>query len=283
MKKTLLKSYAKINISLNVLNKHEDGYHELDSVMLPLELHDSLIMEEHSRLENYVTMDDFSLAFDNFNLITLAIDTLAARYKFSNKYRILVHKNIPMQGGLGGGSSNAAAVMNAINKDLKLNIPYEEMVEIAAKLGADIPFFLKTVPARARGIGEKLTPITVKNNYHVLIVKPSQGLSTKTVFDTYDKMNIYTTNIDDVVKALETGDDELLASSIHNSLEEPAISLLPEIQIVKDKLMSYGLKIVLMSGSGSCVFALSQNKAILNKIASELEDTYLVEVTKVKK
>ena len=126
-------------------------------------------------------------------------------------------------------------------------------------------------------------PITVKNIFHVLIVKPSQGLSTKTVFDTYDKMNVYTTNIDDVVKALETGDDELLASSIHNSLEEPAISLLPEIQIVKDKIMSYGLKIVLMSGSGSCVFALSQNKAILNKIASELEDTYLVEVTKVKK
>lgn len=283
MKKTLLKSYAKINISLNVLNKHEDGYHELDSVMLPIELHDSLIMEEQKIMNNHVTIDDFSLSFHDFNLISLAIDALSAKYKFKNKFRILVHKNIPMQGGLGGGSSNAATVMNAINKQLKLNISDEEMIKIAAKLGADIPFFLKSVPARAQGIGEKLTPITVKNNYYVLIVKPNEGLSTRAVFNACDEMEIQTTNIDDVILALETGDDELLANSIYNSLENAAIKLLPEVATVKQILLEEGLKIVLMSGSGSCVFALSQNKKELKRIASKLEDRYFVELTKVRK
>lgn len=283
MKKTLLKSYAKINISLNVLNKHEDGYHELDSVMLPIELHDSLIMEEQKIMNNHVTIDDFSLSFHDFNLISLAIDALSAKCKFKNKFRILVHKNIPMQGGLGGGSSNAATVMNAINKQLKLNISDEEMIKIAAKLGADIPFFLKSVPARAQGIGEKLTPITVKNNYYVLIVKPNEGLSTRAVFNACDEMEIQTTNIDDVILALETGDDELLANSIYNSLENAAIKLLPEVATVKQILLEEGLKIVLMSGSGSCVFALSQNKKELKRIASKLEDRYFVELTKVRK
>lgn len=283
MKKTLYKSYAKINISLNILGKHEDGYHELDSVMLPLEMHDSLIMEDHNHLDNSVTMDDFSLSFNDFNLVSLAINALAVKYNFKNKYRILIHKVIPMQGGMGGGSSNAAVVMNVINQVLKLNIPDEEMIKIAAKLGADIPFFLKSIPARAQGIGEKLTPIEVKNNYHVLIVKPEEGLSTRAVFNECDAMEIKTANIDDVVKALETGDDELLANSICNSLEEPAIKLLPEIATIKQKLYDYGLKIVLMTGSGSCVFALSQNKSMLKKIAAELEDKYFVEITKVKK
>lgn len=283
MRKTLLKSYAKINISLNVLNKHEDGYHELDSVMLPIELHDSLIMEEQKSINNHVTVDDFSLSYHDFNLISLAIDALSAKYKFKNKFRILVHKNIPMQGGLGGGSSNAATVMNGINKFLNLHISDEEMIKIAAKLGADIPFFLKSIPARAQGIGEKLTPITVKNDYYVLIVKPNEGLSTRAVFDACDEMEIQTTNIDDVIRALEIGDDDLLADSICNSLENAAIKLLPEIATVKKILMEEGLKIVLMSGSGSCVFALSQNKKELKKIASKLEDRYFVELTKIRK
>ena len=283
MRKTLLKSYAKINIALNVLNKREDGYHELDSVMLPIELHDSLIVEEHRSKDNNVTVDDFSLSFHNFNLIGKTINALAEKYGFTNKYRILIHKNIPMQGGLGGGSSNAAAIMNAINEWLKLNMSEEEKIETALKIGADVPFFINTVPARVGGIGEKLQPITVKNNYYVLIVKPNEGLSTKAVFEMSDTMELKTANIDNVVLALETGDDELLASSICNSLEEPAIKMLPEVAHVKQLLLDEGLKIVSMSGSGSCVFAMSQNKKQLAKIAAKLEDLYFVELTKVRK
>lgn len=283
MGKFLVKSYAKINISLNVLEKHPDGYHELDTVMVPLELHDSLIVSEHFKDDNYVTIDDFSLNSTDYNITSLAIDTLAAKHGFKNRFRVDIHKVIPIQAGLGGGSSNAASVMKALNQKLNLKMSDDELIQIASKLGADIPFFIKCVPARCRGIGEKITPITIKNDYYVLLVKPNEGLSTKTVFDKSDELEFTTGNIDDVVDALETGNDEKLANSLHNSLENAAFALIPEIKTIKEYLLNKGLKIVQMTGSGSSVFALSQDKKLLKKLERELENKYTVELTKILK
>ncbi|MBR2505631.1 MAG: 4-(cytidine 5'-diphospho)-2-C-methyl-D-erythritol kinase [Bacilli bacterium] len=283
MGKFLVKSYAKINIALNVLDKKEDGYHELDSIMVPLELHDSLIVSEHYKEDNFVTIDDFSIDFSDYNITSLAIDSLSDKYGFKNRYRVLIHKVIPIKAGLGGGSSNAAAIMKALNKTLKLNISDEELMNIGLTLGADVPFFVKCVPARCRGIGEKIEPITIKNNYYVLIVKPNEGLATKKVFDKADELKLSVGNIDDVVDALASGDDEKLAKSMHNSLESAAISMLPEIKEIKNYLIDRGLKLVQMTGSGSAVFALSQDKKILKKIERELEDKYIVELTKILK
>lgn len=283
MGKFLVKSYAKINIALNVLDKKEDGYHELDSIMVPLELHDSLIVSEHYKDDNFVTIDDFSIDFSDYNITSLAIDSLSDKYGFKNRYRVLIHKVIPIKAGLGGGSSNAAAIMKALNKTLKLNISDEELMNIGLTLGADVPFFVKCVPARCRGIGEQIEPITIKNNYYVLIVKPNEGLATKKVFDKADELKLSVGNIDDVVDALASGDDEKLAKSMHNSLESAAISMLPEIKEIKNYLIDRGLKLVQMTGSGSAVFALSQDKKILKKIERELEDKYIVELTKILK
>ena len=283
MGKFLIKSYAKINIALNVLDKKEDGYHEVDSIMVPLELHDSLIVSEHYKDDNFVTIDDFSIDFSDYNITSLAIDSLSDKYGFKNRYRVLIHKVIPIKAGLGGGSSNAAAIMKALNKTLKLNISDEELMNIGLTLGADVPFFVKCVPARCRGIGEQIEPITIKNNYYVLIVKPNEGLATKKVFDKADELKLSVGNIDDVVDALASGDDEKLAKSMHNSLESAAISMLPEIKEIKNYLTDRGLKLVQMTGSGSAVFALSQDKKILKKIERELEDKYIVELTKILK
>ena len=173
--------------------------------------------------------------------------------------------------------------MKDLNVRLGLNMSDEELISIGVKLGADIPFFIKCVPARCRGIGEKITPITIKNDYYVLIVKPAEGLATKAVFEKADELKLTVGNIDDVVDALASGDDEKLAKSMHNSLEAAAISMLPEIQTIKDYLFNKGLKMVQMSGSGSTVFALSQDKKLLNKIGRELEDKYIVELTKILK
>ena len=282
MKSLLLKSYAKINICLNVVGKREDGYHELDMIMLPLELHDSILFSElPNASDHFVTIDDFSLGLFQYNIATAAIEKMQAKYKFTNKFRITIHKVIPMQSGLGGGSSNAGAVINAVNSYLKLNLPYEELVDISTGLGADIPFFISNKPARCRGIGEKIDFINVKNDYYVLIVKPEQGCSTQGVYQVSDQMTLSMGDVETVKKALEEGDDELLAKSIFNSLEEPAISLVPEIQVIKDKLKMAGLKIVQMTGSGSSVFALSTDKKLIKSVAKSLEDQYLVEVTKV--
>lgn len=284
MKNLLIKSYAKINIVLNVLGKQEDGYHQLDMVMLPLVLHDSILLTKVPNApDNYVTTDDFTLGDVQYNLATFAIDTMQKKYGFDSKFRVFIHKILPMQAGLGGGSSNAAATMIGVNKYLKLGIPDDELIEIGKKLGADVPFFIKNTPCRVQGIGEKLTPITVKNDYYVLVVKPEGGCSTKQVYNLSDTMELKTYDVDTVIKALAEGDDELLANSIGNSLEPAGISVVPEIQNIKDDLKSKGLNIVLMSGSGSCVFALSTNKKLIKSIAREYEDKYRVEVTKILK
>ena len=279
-----VKSYAKINISLNVVKKREDGYHELDSLMVPIDLHDSLIFSIlKSSDDNFVTVDDYSEGLGHYNLASSAIDALSEKYGFNEKFRLYIHKVIPMQAGLGGGSSNAAFTLKTVNNILKLGATDEELMKIAAPLGADIPFFIPCVPSRCKGIGEKLEPLNIKNNYYVLLVKPTTGCSTKEVFALADSKPYNHVDIDNVVKALESGDDDLLAASIGNSLEEAAMKVVPEIASIKQALLDKGLKIVLMSGSGSTVFALSTDYSALKKIAKEFEDKYFVEICKVLK
>ena len=282
MKSLHIRSFAKINISLNIVKKREDGFHELDSVMLPISLHDSLVVSKlNSAPDNYVTVDDFSIGTFSYNLATFSIEKLQSIYHFNDKFRILIHKVIPIQAGLGGGSSNAACTMKAVNTMLKLGATDEELIEISKTLGCDIPFFIKCKPARVQGVGEVLTPISIKNNYYVLLVKPDAGCSTKEVYAISDTMDLKTCNIENVIKALEEGDDDLLAESISNALQEPAIKNVPAIQAIIDELRENGLKMVQVTGSGSAVFALSTNKQELKKVFKKLENRYEVELAKV--
>ena len=284
MKSLHIRSFAKINISLNITKKREDGFHELDSVMLPISLHDSLVVAKlNSANDNFVTVDDFSIGTFSYNLASFAIEKLQSKYHFSDKFRILIHKVIPIQAGLGGGSSNAAFTLKAVNTMLKLGATDEELIELSKPLGCDIPFFIKCEPSRVQGVGEILTPISVKNNYYVLLVKPEAGCSTKEVYGISDTMDLKTANIDNVIKALEEGDDDLLADNISNALQEPAIKLVPAIQTIIDGLREAGLKMVQVTGSGSAVFALSTDKKLLKRVMKKFEDNYEVELAKVMK
>ena len=284
MKDLHIRSYAKINLCLNITGKREDGYHELDMVMLPISLHDSLIVSKLNKsTDNFVTVDDFSNGSFSYNLATFAIDKLESIYHFNQKFRILIHKVIPIQAGLGGGSSNAAFAMKSVNTLLKLGATDEELMEYSKSLGCDIPFFIKCVPARCQGIGEVVTSIKVKNNYYVLIVKPEAGCSTREVYAAADALDLPICNVDNVVKALEDGNDELLATNISNALQAPAISLVPAIQTIIDELRSEGLNIVQVTGSGSAVFALSTDKKALLKVLKKYESKYEVEFARVLK
>ena len=284
MKNLHIRSFAKINISLNITKKREDGFHELDSVMLPITLHDSLVVSKlNPNSDNFVTVDDFSIGTFSYNLATFSIEKLQSIYHFKDKFRILIHKVIPIQAGLGGGSSNAACTLKAVNSMLKLGATDDELIEIVKSLGCDIPFFIKCVPARVQGVGEVLTPITIKNNYYVLLVKPELGCSTKEVYALSDEMELKTCNIENVIKALEEGDDELLANNISNALQDPAIKLVPNIQAIIDELKENGLNMVQVTGSGSAVFALSTNKKLLKNVFKKLEDKYQVELARVMK
>lgn len=282
MKKIAVRSYAKINICLDIKERRDDGYHVLDMIMVPVELHDTILLTELSKgTDNFVTIDDFSVAPIKYNLATFAIDTLAAKYHFNNKFRVEIHKVIPMQAGLGGGSSNAAFTLKSVNKYLKLGLSDEELIEIGTKLGADVPFFIRCKPMRCQGIGEEMTPVTIKNDYYCLLVKPNAGCSTADVYKKADEMTLVTGNVDTVVKALEEGDDDLLADSIFNVLQEPALEIVPDIKRIIDKLKELGFKIVQMSGSGSAVFALSTDKKLVKKAFHALENEHFVEITRL--
>lgn len=284
MKSLHIRSYAKINLCLNITGKRKDGYHELDMVMVPISLHDSLVVDLLKKSpDNFVTVDDFSIGSFSYNLATFSIDKLRSVYHFDEKFRILIHKVIPIQAGLGGGSSNAACALKAVNNLLELGASDEELMEIGKTLGCDIPFFVKCKPARCKGLGEILEPIEIKNNYYVLIVKPEAGCSTREVYLAADSMDLPVCNVDNVIKALQEGDDDLLAASMGNALQAPAISLVPQIQTIIDELHDCGLKIVQQTGSGSAVFALSTDKKLLKKVLKQFENKYQVELARVLK
>lgn len=280
----IIKSYAKINIALNVLGKEENGMHQIDTIMLPLELHDSLeIQELKANKDSFVTLADYRVGEIPHNIVTTALQKMLALKGSNNKFKININKNIPLSAGLGGGSSNAAATMLGIKNMLKLSITKEKMNQIAFEIGSDVPFFLTNVPARVRGQGEKIEPIFVKNNYYVLIVKPFEGLSTREVYEKSDELTLEKVDIDSVVQALKEGDDATLAQVMKNALEKPALKLLPEIAEIKEKLFSMGFEMVLMSGSGSAVFAMSTDKKALRRVSWVFGKTHDVELTRVLK
>lgn len=285
MKTVVVRSYAKINICLDITGMREDGYHLLDMVMLPLELHDTLLIEETPRaVDNYITLDEFTIGDSQYNTVSKAIDYIQELKPLNTKFKIDLHKVIPMKAGLGGGSSNAAFTIKAINEYKKINLTDDEIQNIAVRIGADVPFFIKNKPARCKGIGEVVEPINVKNNYYVLLVKPELGCSTKEVYTLSDENKEWPHgNVDLVVEALEKGDDDLLAKSIFNVLEKPSISLVPEIQVIKNELKELGFKIAMMTGSGSAVFALSTDKKLIKNAAKKLDNKYHVIVTRVLK
>ena len=280
-----VKAPAKINLYLDVLGKREDGYHDLDMVMLPLELHDTIDFEKVPNARyTHIVCDTIERQFISHNSIYRTHELLVNDYDYKQNFIIRVHKEIPIYAGMGGGSSNAAAALRYFLKHSKLKLTEEEQINFCLKIGADVPFCLKNTPAHVEGIGEKITPIKVKKQYNVLIIKPKQGLSTKDVFNACDKYELKHGNVQDVIKALETGDDSLLAKSMFNSLEDVSMDLCPEVKQIKEMLKKDGFKCVLMTGSGSCVYALTSNSTLaLSKYIKYEHKGYEVYLTKTAK
>ena len=282
-----IKASAKINLYLDVLGKRENGYHDLDMVMLPLELHDTLNLElVPNATYTHIISDTIERQIIDNNLIYRTHELFRKEFDYKQNFVIKVHKEIPFYAGMGAGSANAAAAFKAFKKYGRIKLDEERETELALKLGADVPFSMKNVPSHVEGVGEIVSPIFVKKQYFVLVIKPKQGLSTKLVFEESDKVKMKHGNVKDVIKALETGDDELLSKSMFNSLEDVSIKLCPEIQTIKDMMKKDGFKCVLMTGSGSCVYALTTNYTLaLSKYLKYVHkgyETYLTRTLKCK-
>lgn len=258
-----VKAPAKINIYLDVLGKKENGYHDLNMVMLPLELHDTIEIEYIPNAPTtHIISSKIETQVMNNNMIYRTLDLLRKEYDYKLNFNIKVHKEIPIYAGMGGGSANAAAVLKAFKKYGKIKMEEQEEINFCLKLGADVPYCVKSVPAHVTGIGEKVEPIKLGKQFNVLIIKPKKGLSTKDVFEESDKFEVKHGDVNKVIEALEIGDEKMLGQYMFNSLEEPAIKLCPEIKIIKDMMKKDGFKCVLMTGSGSCVYALTTNPTL---------------------
>lgn len=269
-----VKAYAKINLALNVFDKRNDGYHDVDMVMLPLELHDIIEIDTlPNGYESYITCDDTSLPTNESNLSYRAFLKLREKFNIDKNFMIHVYKRIPISAGLGGGSADAAAVFNAITKKLKIKLDYPEIIAITKTIGGDVPFCMYNRPARCKGIGEELEFFTLKRRYYVLLIKPEEGVTTAQAYNDFDKLTVKPelSNIDELIKALENDDDAVIAREMKNGLQECAINLVPEIKNIIDTLKNDGFDMVLMSGSGSTVFAMSKSKCAIEKEAKKFD------------
>jgi 4-diphosphocytidyl-2-C-methyl-D-erythritol kinase len=284
---------AKINLFFEVLNRRNDGFHEIETLMVPISLYDTLFLEddengtfsltahwskgielkqrETARQTGAVPEAELNLlpqGDDNHAL--RAVRQLAADAGIVRGAKLRLVKRIPAAAGLGGGSSDAAAALVAANLVWKLNWPREKLEEVAAKIGSDVPFFIASRPAVCRGRGEQIDPIPRLPAMQLVVVRPPEGLSTPAVYRACRPGSPPKT-IEPVLAAFRSGSPEKLGNLLHNRLLEPARSLSPWIdstleQLNKEKPLAIG-----MSGSGTTCFALCRSAFDARRCAARLK------------
>lgn len=264
-----IKSYAKINLCLEVLYKREDEFHQIRTVMQELELHDLVMLEEvPGKIE--ILCDNLDLPLGEGNLAYDACQLMQRHFAPSKGVRIKLAKNIPVAAGLGGGSSNAAAVLKGLNVLWSLGLGCDTLCSLAASLGSDVPFFVFGGTALAEGRGEIVTPLSPLPKYEVLLVLPDHiALSAGEVYRALNKPCPEEAGaVPGLVKLLRgTAADPLhleqhLPYFLVNDLEEAVFLLSPETQAIKEKLQNMGFH-VLVSGSGPALFVLSSDREAL--------------------
>ncbi len=247
-----IQARGKINWTLNVVGRREDGYHLLDMLMQPIALADKLRLEPAAEL--HLTIDGAPSLSCRDNLILRAAKALQAAGHTNQGASIRLLKRIPMGAGLGGGSADAAAALKGLNELWGLHCPLDALCDLGARIGADVPFCLHDAPRRAQGIGERLSPI-VSRVYPLVLVQPCEALSTKEVFTAYhESAAIRPADTEAAIRALASGDLSALRVCGGNGLESASIPLRPQIARAKAALYAAGAAFSQMTGSGSVVF-----------------------------
>lgn len=257
MNSITLLSPAKINLTLEVLGSRSDGYHEIRTIMQPIDLFDHIEIEitDESGIELSSTGIEIPPGKDN--LAWKAADVFLKESALESGVKIFIRKSIPPGAGLGGGSGNAAAVLTGLNR-ITGALSQQKLVNLAPALGADVPFFMRSVTALAEGIGEKITVIKNFPLFYYVLLVPSLHISTADVYRKWDDLN--ETGVKEGADAKEEIIDRFRDAErgfpLRNDLETPAAALHPELRAFKDILASLDAKDVLMTGSGSAVYAL---------------------------
>ncbi len=281
MNKVVIQSYAKVNLYLKLLNKRKDNYHNLKTIFERISLCDRIILTRRKDLQIKVISGSPDIPKDSSNLVFKSAKLLQDELRLDQGVNIRIIKHIPVGGGLGGGSSNAASVLLGLNKLWGLNLTQKRLAGFAAKIGSDAAFFIYNTPfALGTCRGEKITPIrplSRKRFWHVLAVCKTQ-VSTPLIYAAWDRLRAgkprLTTaksNAKLLISALKKSDIGLIQKGLFNDLEPVTFGLYPEVFQVKESFYNLGVKPVLMSGSGAAVFAITSSRFQAVSLCKELK------------
>ncbi len=274
MEKIYKKARAKINLSLEVIEKREDNYHNLRSVFQKINLYDELWLQKTAtnNIEINTNVEDLKLSE---NIIYKAYLKLKEKYPSITGVNVRLNKKIPMQAGLAGGSTDCASFILAMDKLFSLKMPKKEIEKIGKELGADVVPCFYNQAVLAEGIGEKITPIDTTFKYYVVIVKPKMACSTKEMYQKIDRQQKQTKQNKEpfLIKALEQNQLKQVANHLYNHFEE-VIEEKDSIERIKEELVKQGACGSLLTGSGSCVYGLFESKDVAKRAYQNLKVRY---------
>ncbi len=260
---------AKINWSLRVKGKRDDGFHEIESLMQCISLSDSLTFEPSGT----ITIEtDADIALED-NLVYKAAVLLQKEAGTNKGASISLAKNIPMEAGLGGGSSDAASTLKGLCRLWGVDLQMDKLMGLGARLGSDVPFFIHCRGGGAAfvtGRGECVRAVNMDKEYHLVLVKPSFGVSAGWAYGNLGPFNMENSGFDALIKALNAGEADRLPGLAGNDLESPVLKTHPVISEIKDTLKDSGAVLSLMSGSGTTVFGVFKDSETAEDAAREL-------------
>ena len=280
--RAIARSYAKINLTLDITGKRADGYHNVEMIMQTVSLFDLIIIDKTSG-EIGISTNLKYLPNNDKNIAYKAVKLFREETGILGGAKIIIHKNIPVAAGLAGGSGNAAAVLCALNMLYNTKLDTETLCKMGAKLGADVPYCIMGGTYLASGIGDILEPVPSAPDAYILLVKPPISVSTQAIYSEIDSVKI--TNRPDTAamkSALENGDLQSIADNLRNVMEAVTQEQHPEIRGIKAKMISNGALGALMSGSGPTVFGIFDDymkaKASADSFSFQYKDVYVARI-----
>ncbi|MGN1401633.1 MAG: 4-(cytidine 5'-diphospho)-2-C-methyl-D-erythritol kinase [Bacillus sp. (in: firmicutes)] len=268
--KLMEKAPAKINLSLDVLYKRPDQYHEVEMIMTTVDLADRIELEDREDGNIQILSHNRFVPDDERNLAYQAAALLRERYQVKKGVTIKIEKNIPVAAGLAGGSSDAAAALRGLNRLWNLGLSLDELAELGAEIGSDVSFCVYGGTALATGRGEKIRELPSPPKCWVVLAKPVIGVSTA---DIYRQLNLDKAKHPDIgkmIRAIDNNDYQAVCDNIGNVLESVTLSLYPEVARIKAQMKRFGADAVLMSGSGPTVFGLVEYDSRMHRVYNGL-------------
>lgn len=265
-----VKAPAKINLTLDVLHKRPDGYHEVEMIMTTVDLADRIGLEVREDGAIHILSVDRFVPSDQRNLAYQAAKILKETFRVDKGVSITIEKNIPVAAGLAGGSSDAAATLKGLNIIWELGLSLDELAEIGAKIGSDVPFCVYGGTALATGRGEKIQELPSPANCWIVLAKPTIGVSTADIYGNLKVNEIKHPNTAQMIESIHQKDFELMCDSVGNVLEDVTLKLYPEVAVLKDQMKKFGADAVLMSGSGPTVFGIVDHETRVQRVYNGL-------------